>query len=83
MAISKKPSKKSKQDVDAVISKGGSVPGDEIGESTSIKAFPLRLRQDLVVIIDGIVKASPIIPSRNAWIANAVYEQLKKEGKIE
>ena len=82
MAISKKPSKKDK-DVEAVISKGGSVPGDSASDSSSIKAFPLRLREDLVDIIDGIVKESPVIPSRNAWIAQAVYEQLKREGKIE
>lgn len=84
MAISKKPSSKKKEkDIDAVIEKGGSVPSSATEDASTIKAFPLRLRIDMVETIDGIVKESPIIPSRNAWIANAVYEQLKREGKLE
>ena len=83
MAISKKPSRKKKDSsaVDALIEKGGSVPGEK--KQSPIKAFPMRLREDVVEMIDDVVKDSPIIPSRNAWIANAVYEQLKREGRIE
>ena len=81
MAITRKP-KKEEKNVDAVISRGGSVPGED-RSNREVKQFPMRMEARLIAMIDDLVNDNPAIPSRNSWIIGAVVDKLKKEGKLE
>lgn len=80
MAIARKPKREDKK-VDEVISRGGSVPGEE--KNREVKQFPMRMDAYLIDMVDDLVRENPAIPSRNSWIIGAVVEKLKKDGKLE
>ena len=80
MSITRKPKRDDKK-VDEVISRGGSVPGEEAGRE--VKQFPMRMEARLIDMVDELVRDDPTIPSRNSWIIGAVVERLKREGKLD
>ena len=85
MAIAKRPrsTKPTEAEIEAVIEKGGGVPGkerEERGEGN--KAFLVRVEPSLLETIDEAVRRNPVIRSRNTWVVNAIYEQLKRDGLV-
>ncbi len=92
MAVSRKPKRETsvkekaepKQiDIDAVINKGGSVAADDavtLETEDELKNVQLRLYQSVIDEIDGHrmkVKKGKV-PSRHAWILEAIEEKLGK-----
>lgn len=87
--ISKKPKNAgvlTEKDIDALISKGGDVPAEEkpeVGNKTkkSSKKIPVQLRlpQDLLDVIDGIIDDRVVKVSRHAWFLEAIAEKIEKE----
>lgn len=85
MAIAKKPKSTAptEAEIEAVIEKGGGVPGEERGEGGGgNKAFLVRVELNLLETIDEAVRRNPVIRSRNTWVVNAIYEQLKRDGLV-
>lgn len=80
MAIARKPksTKKGKQDVDvdALISKGGSVATETTNKTT---AFTMRLPGDLLRRVDAAVKKRPLKTPRHTWVLEAILEKLERE----
>ncbi len=93
MAITPKPKPKnslpanSGVDVDALISRGGSVAGHPPSgrpaktDDEEVMLVQLRLVPALVGKIDAVVKARPIKTPRHTWLLEAVLEKLKREGE--
>lgn len=90
--ISKKPKKTgvlTEQDIDKLISKGGDVPSKQKSKTTKAikkpkkpsKKIPVQLRlpQDLLDIIDGIIDDRVVKISRHAWFLEAIAEKIEKE----
>ena len=68
-------------DVDALISKGGSVAGAGAEPATSTKPAPvvLRLPPDVLTRIDRAVESRRVKVSRHTWLMEAVIEKLERE----
>lgn len=49
-------------------------------QKSEIHSFTLRLNSDIIALVDEAVSKHPVIRNRTTWIANAVVEQLKREG---
>ena len=86
MAIARKPKNtevKPQVDVDALISKGGSVA--KLGETASAddasteKQVALRIPSPMLAGIDGIVKQRTVRIPRHTWILEAIAEKLERE----
>lgn len=93
--ISKKPKKTgvlTEKDIDALINEGGDVPAKEKTKAVSkpvkkkvvkkpAKKIPvqLRLSQDLLDVIDGIIDDRVVKISRHAWFLEAIAEKIEKE----
>jgi len=88
MAITRKPKPavsveaKPTVDVDALISKGGSVARAETAEPLpAVKAVPvvLRLPSDVLAQVDQVVEARRVKVPRHTWLIEAVIEKLERE----
>lgn len=80
MAISKKPQKKdiSEKEVLNLINKGGSVAKKEPKEND--KSFvQIRLKPDLITMIDDLIDKKIIKVSRHSWFMEAIEDKIKKE----
>ena len=87
--ISRKPNKSvvlSNVDVDALINKGGEVPKNKAPEKSKTDKTPpkkipvqLRLSQDLLNIIDGIIDDRIVRVSRHTWFLEAISDKIEKE----
>lgn len=88
--ISKKPKNVgilTEKDIDALINKGGNVPAEQKPEVVNktkkqpSKKIPVQLRlpQDLLEIIDGIIEDRVVRVSRHAWFLEAIAEKIEKE----
>ena len=93
MALSKKPTK-STVDVEALILKGGSVPTSSPKPTVARAAetpvsmtdekekkimLQLRLPQEIVEEIDGLIEKRVLRISRHAWFMEALSEKIMKE----
>ena len=86
MAISRKPKQSSSTaaspvDVDALISKGGSVARGNGEQAKGKDAVPviLRLPEDVLQKVDASVQARRIKTPRHTWLLEAVLEKLERE----
>jgi hypothetical protein len=83
MAISRKPKRSSTTakpvDVDALISKGGSVAGKNRGQGKDAVPVILRLPEDILQKVDASVQARRIKTPRHTWLLEAVLEKLERE----
>ena len=89
MAIAKKPKSARTQgtpteaEIEAVIERGGRAPSETRGRrGEGNKAFLVRIDPGLLESIDEAVRRNPVIRSRNTWVVNAIYEQLKRDGLV-
>ncbi len=84
MAIAKRPksAKPSEAEIEAVIGKGGGVPGGESRQGEGSKPFVVRIDSGLFEKMNQAVRDNPVIKSRNTWVVNAIYEQLKRDGLV-
>ncbi len=86
MAIAKKPKLASVPGVDeskiqALINKGGSVAirEEEPAAAAGLCRLQLRLDAGLITRIDAVRKNRLVVPSRHAWLLEAIYEKLQRE----
>ena len=84
MAISRKPKQSSNAaakhvDVDALISKGGSVAGKNAGQEKDTVPVILRVPEDILRKVDASVQARRLKTPRHTWLLEAVLEKLEKE----
>lgn len=87
--ISKKPKATgvlTEKDIDDLINKGGDVPAEQKPkEKRKVKGadkkipVQLRLSQDLLDVIDGIIDDRVVKVSRHAWFLEAIAEKIEKE----
>ena len=88
MAISRKPKAASTSpavDVEALISKGGSIAtaGGAVNDTgPKIDPMTLRLPADVRERVDRLAAARRIRTPRHSWIMEAVYEKLEREEKM-
>ena len=68
-------------DVDALISKGGSVARARAEPAAPAKTAPvvLRLPPDVLARVDRAVKARQVKVPRHTWLMEAVIEKLERE----
>ncbi len=81
MAVTRKPAAEKElpsSEVDAFISKGGSVAGSS--PSSVTKTIPLRIKATLLSQIDTALEGQPIKIPRNTWVLQAIVEKLGREG---
>lgn len=84
MAITRKPRQSSGAatkpvDVDALISKGGSVAGKNVGQEKDAVPVILRVPEDILRKVDASVQARRIKTPRHTWLLEAVLEKLERE----
>ncbi len=83
MAITRKPKAKPAPnvDVDALISRGGSVTrlASTGGEQKQVYV-QLRLPKELVTRIDASLSRRPVRTPRHMWLLEAIHEKLQREG---
>jgi hypothetical protein len=84
MAISRKPKRAASAaakhvDVDALISKGGSVAGKNGGQERDAVPVILRVPEDILQKVDASVQARRIKTPRHTWLLEAVLEKLERE----
>lgn len=88
MALNSKRAKSSQEQIDKVIEAGGSVVSQELETNNksddsidkSDIRFTVTMPQELATVIDRLRK--PTKTSRQAWLMQAAYEKLEREGKI-
>lgn len=84
MAITRKPKPSSPSgpvDVDALISRGGSVAGQEHQRPAKSKETPVvvRIPSDLLDRIDALVATRQIKTPRHTWLLEALLEKANRE----
>lgn len=86
MAISRKPKQGARAahkevDIDALISKGGSVAGNAPAAKNAKPVVPVivRIPGDVLDKIDDSVQARRIKTPRNTWMLEAIFEKLERE----
>ncbi len=86
MAITRKPKPTSATpsaiDVDALISKGGSVGGQlpaAVEEETKPVPVVLRVPADVLAKVDQVIKERRVRIPRHTWLLEAVVEKLERE----
>lgn len=87
MAITRKPTSKADAtvDIDALISKGGSVAASYEEKQLIVKDLPviLRIPTSLLNRIDRLVSARQIRTPRHTWLLEALLEKVKREEAVE
>ena len=81
MPIAKKPiqtEESSESEINAVISKGGSVARTEENSKNGNGKILLRLPNNLLNRIDTALTARPLKTPRNTWILEAILEKLER-----
>ncbi len=76
------PEKGAAVDIEMLIEKGGSIPGEEGMPKDEYKKFLVRIKIDLLAAVDEAVKRDPVISHRNTWVVNAIYERLERDGLV-
>jgi len=85
MPISRKPKQASSRvDVEALISRGGSVAVAEPEENQSSLSRPiatvnLRIPAPIIERLDRVLETLPLKKPRHAWLLEAVLEKLERE----
>jgi hypothetical protein len=85
MAISRRPKRTSSEtkavDVDALISKGGSVAGNNKVQSKEKRTTPVivRVPDEILEKVDSAVQARPIKTPRHTWLLESIFEKLERE----
>ncbi len=84
MTVARRPksTKPTEAEIEAVIGKGGGVPGGEPRQGEGSKPFVVRIDSGLFEKMNQAVRDNPVIKSRNTWVVNAIYEQLKRDGLV-
>ena len=88
VALSRKPraertgSNPTEVEISALIEKGGSVPGEAGKGEEGSRSFLVRIDHSLFESVNQAVQRNPVIKSRNTWVVNAIYEQLKRDGMV-
>ena len=80
MAIAKKPSSNNKNIdlTDAIISKGGSSPSEQLYNENNNK-LTIRLSSKMLNIIDNYLENSISKKTRTCWVREAVEEKIKRD----
>lgn len=84
MPISRKPkaqSKVSEKTIAAVIEKGGSVPAEKTGKNKNEQTVNIRLPENILNEIDGLVSSRRVKISRHTWLMEAIVEKLDRESQ--
>ncbi len=76
------PEKGAAVDIEKLIEKGGSIPGEEEMPKDEYKKFLVRIKIDLLAAVDEAVKRDPVISQRNTWVVTAIYERLERDGLV-
>lgn len=81
MAIAKKPSSHNKNIdlTDAIISKGGSSPSEQLYEENNNIKLTIRLSSKMLNIIDNYLENSISKKTRTCWVREAVEEKIKRD----
>ena len=81
MAISRKPyyDQKKVNLTDAIISKGGSSPSEQLSKENDNIKLTLRLPSRMLCIIDDYLEKCISNKTRTYWIREAIEEKMKKE----
>lgn len=85
MAISRKPrpvaSSTPAVDIEALIHRGGSVPGEGAGQARPrLASVVLRIPGEMLARVDAVVQARRVPTHRTTWILEAIAEKLEREG---
>ena len=81
MTIAKKPKDRIEEDkVSALIDKGGSVAERKKIEE-GVKLLQLRIPASTLNEIDDVIQNKRPKPPRHAWLLEAIYEKLDREGR--
>jgi hypothetical protein len=88
MALNSKRAKATPKEIDDVIDAGGSIPTKQVSinnkidedKKTADVRFTVTMTSELANIIDKLRK--PTKTSRQAWLMQAAYEKLEREGKL-
>jgi len=81
MAIAKKPTtnKMNIDLTDAIISKGGSSPSEQMHEENINLKVTIRLPSKMLNMIDNYLEKSISKKTRTCWVREAVEEKIKKD----
>ena len=79
MAVTRKPARSSKFDVDALIRKGGSPAANGAIRTT----VPLKLRVPAPMLrqVDEIVAARKVPTPRHSWLLEAIHEKIERDSR--
>ncbi len=81
MAIARKPTAERKAvDVEALINKGGSVPGTPEKAERATSPVVLRVPTELLEQIDRAREGRKVKIPRHTWLLEALVEKLEREG---
>ena len=81
MAVTRKPRIVPKNEIEALIAKGGSVAAPASPPpAPGVKLVPVRMDATLLARIDRAVQAQPIKIPRNTWVLQAMLEKLARDG---
>jgi len=81
MAIAKKPiaNKMNIDLTDAIISKGGSSPSEQMYEENKNLKITIRLPSKMLDMVDNYLEKSISKKTRTCWVKEAVEEKIKKD----
>lgn len=81
MVIAKKPSihKKNIDLTDAIISKGGSSPSEQLYEENNNIKVTIRLSSKMLNMIDNYLEKGISKKTRTCWVREAVEEKIKRD----
>lgn len=81
MAIAKKPSSNNQNInlTDAIISKGGSSPSEQLYDENNNIKLTIRLSSKMLNIIDNYLENSISKKTRTCWVREAVEEKIKRD----
>ncbi len=80
MSVTRKPRAKA-PDVEAIISKGGSVAKRDTKSEKGTTPVVLRIPIAMLQEVDQTLEARPIKKPRHTWLLEAVQEKLERESR--